>query len=158
MQHCCIYYKRCIFVNLNSRILMSIEELLKLKGVRSTGIRLKLIQVLMNSEYPLQQKEIEERWDEHIDRVTLYRNLKFLTSIGIIHKIEVSEFITSYNVNNLDDAEESSEHLHFHCVDCDKVICMPQHTIDEYKLPEGFMPANKKLIIDGTCKWCNTNG
>ncbi len=136
---------------------MEAINILKQKGVKVTQNRLELVNILEKANNPLNQKDIESRLKEQPDRVTLYRNLKFLVDHEMVHKIEVNGSVTSYSLNrvNLTDGH-NSEHLHFHCSTCNKVICMPQCLIKEYDLPEGFTQQSSKLIVDGTCNLCNT--
>jgi Fur family ferric uptake transcriptional regulator len=81
-----------------------------------------------------------------------------LTEKNVIHKIDVNNSVSIYHINIGDDIYDiKSEHLHFHCVLCDRVVCMPQCNICSFELPKGFTQHKQKLIIDGICKWCNKN-
>jgi Fur family ferric uptake transcriptional regulator len=137
---------------------MQIEKILKAKGIKVTPHRINLVRILLSSDCALQPKEIENKWKGTVDRVTLYRNLKKLTEKNVIHKIEVNELVSTYHINNDSVGNNvESEHLHFHCVLCDRVVCMPQCTVRSYELPNGFTQKRQKLIIEGICKWCNEN-
>ncbi len=135
---------------------MDISRILNSVGLKVTPVRVALMEVLIRSEIPLQQKDIEVSMLEPIDRVTLYRNLKLLTKKNIIHKIEVNDSITTYNIVKANgESIEDEEHPHFHCDTCNKVFCLPGVTINNLTLPSGFEQTSQKLIIDGICKSCN---
>ncbi len=135
---------------------MNFSGFLRDNGIKATRVRIRLLDILYEAQYPIQQKEIERRWGEDIDRVTLYRNLKTLSNLSIIHKIEVSESVTSYKLSSHNYlGKQYAEHAHFHCAVCNKVICMPQYKVGEYQMPEGFKQIKSKIIIEGVCKWCN---
>ncbi len=134
----------------------TVTHILKKKGVRVTQNRVDLLDILNDAQHPLNQKDIEERLSVKPDRVTLYRNLRFFVDHKIIHKIEVNDSLTSYSLNRtFIEEEHSEEHLHFYCSVCHKVICMPQLSIKEYDLPEGFSQQSSKLIVNGICNICN---
>ncbi|SMO60407.1 Fur family transcriptional regulator, ferric uptake regulator [Saccharicrinis carchari] len=133
-----------------------VSKMLREKGIRITQNRLQLLDVFIGARHPINQKEIEDRLREIPDRVTLYRNLRFFVKHNIIHKIEVNDSLTTYSLNRIHvDANHTSEHLHFYCNICNKVVCMPQYSIKKYDLPEGFRQQSSKLIVNGTCDVCN---
>lgn len=136
---------------------MNIPEALKIKGIKVTQFRIRLLEVLESAKYPMQQKEIEELWGFNLDRVTLYRTLKSFSEKGIIHKIEVNESVTSYKLASINtESDEYIDHAHFHCSICGKVICLPQCEVKRFELPEGFEQIRGKVIIEGVCKFCNS--
>lgn len=135
---------------------IAVAQILKKNGIRVTQNRVELLNILNDARYPVNQKDIEERLRVTPDRVTLYRNLKFFVDENIIHKIEINGSLTSYSLNRITlDEGHSAEHLHFYCSICHKVICMPQHGIKKYELPQGFSQQSSKLIVNGICNICN---
>jgi len=138
---------------------MTANSILKEKGIKITQNRLELLEVLEKSENPINPKEIEKQLNISLDRVTLYRNLKFFVDNKIVHKIEVNGSITTYSLNRsiLNKAHSNSEHLHFHCNLCDGVTCMPQCKIKEHDLPKGFVQQSSQLIVNGICNVCSKN-
>jgi len=153
MQQCCIYFEKYIILAFYKALIMNIEEFLKSKGIKSTSIRTRLLEILDSSNYPVSYREIDASIGNDFDRVTLYRNLKFLSDKKIIHKIDVNETNTSYNITK---EGKFIDHPHFYCQQCEKVICLPQNTIDKIYLPDGFEQKSQKFIINGTCNLCNT--
>ncbi len=123
------------------------------RDIKATTSRIQLLTLLTKYPNPLQTKEIEEKWDAKIDRVTLYRTLKTLVEKNIIKKIEVNESITCYKF--IDYESVKSPHAHFHCNNCDKVICLHDYKNETKPLPDGFIQSNTNIIIEGICNNCN---
>ena len=133
-----------------------VAQILKKNRIRVTQNRVELLNILNDAQHPLNQKDIEELLSATPDRVTLYRNLRFFVDRKIIHKIEVNGSLTSYSLNRAHVVDgHSAEHLHFYCSICHKVICMRQHGIKKYELPQGFIQQSSKLIVNGICNICN---
>ncbi len=124
------------------------------RDIKATSSRIQLLNVLASNPNPMQCKEIENQWDSKIDRVTLYRTLKTLVDKEIIKKIEINENITCYNF--LSQESTKTEHAHFHCQKCDKVICLMDYKNEPKPLPEGFIQLKTNVIIEGICKNCNS--
>nr|WP_321407324.1 transcriptional repressor [uncultured Carboxylicivirga sp.] len=131
---------------------MGANEFLSEFGLSRTAIRTKLVQILMDANEALSSKEIEAFLDDNIDRVTLYRTIKLFEEKKLIHKIVVDEQITKYRLIK---PNKNTEHPHFHCVRCDKVVCLPDTPLPCCDLPEGFSVSNQNTIIEGTCQKCN---
>ena len=137
---------------------MDIADFLNKNKIKATSTRVQLLEILSSNPYPLQAKEIEEKWDSKIDRVTLYRTLKTLVAKNIIHKIEVNELITCYNFFNPEEIEDHNpDHAHFHCNKCEKVICLHDYVNETKPLPNGYIQSKTNIVIEGVCKFCNTN-
>ncbi|MCU4163161.1 Fur family transcriptional regulator [Carboxylicivirga caseinilyticus] len=131
---------------------MEANDFLSEFGLSRTAIRTKLVQILMDANEALSSKEIEAFLDDNIDRVTLYRTIKLFEEKKLIHKIVVDEQITKYRLIK---PNKNTEHPHFHCVRCDKVVCLPDTPLPCCDLPEGFSVSNQNTIIEGTCQKCN---
>ncbi len=125
------------------------------RDIKATPSRIQLLDLLLQNHNPMQTKEIEHKWNSDVDRVTLYRTLKTLVEKNIIQKIEVNENITCYNF--IDFETENSEHAHFHCNNCNKVICLHEYKNETKPLPDGFISSKTNIIIEGICKKCNSH-
>ncbi len=137
---------------------MNFYTLLNNNQIKATSTRIHLLEILANSPQPMQAKEIEKKWDSKIDRVTLYRTLKTLVEKKIIHKIEINEYITCYNFIGISSKSyEESDHAHFHCSVCDKVICLHNYKYETKPLPGGYIQSTTNVIIEGICILCNKN-
>jgi Fur family transcriptional regulator, ferric uptake regulator len=134
-----------------------ITDLLKSKGLNVTEIRRQLVALLFTPGSALTQKEIEEELEQElgsVDRVTLYRNLRILMEKQVIHQITIDAQTVKYKLAG---AHKKTDHPHFHCSCCDKLLCMPQVKIAENMLPGGFVIKSSQLIIEGLCDLCNAS-
>ena len=133
-----------------------ITEILKRNNVTVTEIRRQVIALLLEPGMALTQKEIEialEEMSGSVDRVTLYRTIKVLLKHQVIHKITIDEQTIKYK---LAEVHKKSDHPHFHCASCDKLVCMPQIQIEQNILPDGYLMQSSNLVIEGVCAICNT--
>ena len=133
----------------------TISALLKSKGLNTTEIRRQLISLLISPGTALTQKEIEEALEAEmgsVDRVTLYRNIRVLLKKHLIHQIPIDAQTVKYKLAG---KYKKVDHPHFHCSHCDKLLCLPQVTIEEDMLPEGYIIESSQLIIEGICAMCN---
>ncbi len=121
-------------------------------GLSRTAIRTKLLEILYIAEEALSSKEIESKLDDDVDRVTLYRTIKLFEEKKIIHKIVIDDQVTKYKLIN---SQKGKEHPHFHCTECDKVLCLPDTPLPSCKLPDGFSIQAQSTIVEGTCQNCN---
>ncbi|MBS2096898.1 Fur family transcriptional regulator [Carboxylicivirga linearis] len=131
---------------------MKPEDILAKHGLSRTSIRTKLIQILAEAHEALSSKEIEQQLDDNVDRVTIYRTIKLFEDKGLIHKIVVDEQSTKYRLIR---ENKSTDHPHFHCIKCDKVVCLPDTPLPCCDLPQGFRVSTQNTIIEGTCQKCN---
>jgi len=134
---------------------MLVNELLKSKGLNVTDIRRRVLIALMQPGRALTQKELEEELERQlgqVDRVTLYRTIRVLLEKGIIHQIPIDAQLVKYKLAG---EHKKSDHPHFHCSCCNKLVCMPQLNIKQNMLPGGFTMQTVSLVIEGVCPQCN---
>ncbi len=132
-----------------------IYELLKSKSLNVTDIRRRVMMVLMQPGRALTQKELEEELEKQlgqVDRVTLYRTIRVLLGKGIIHQIPIDAQLVKYKLAG---DHKKSDHPHFHCSCCNRLVCMPQLNIQQDMLPGGFTLQSVSLVIEGMCPQCN---
>ena len=67
---------------------MTISEDLQGRGLRATPFREELLSLLRAEGLPLSHQEIQGRFREKVDRVTLYRNLELLRTHGLVHQVQ----------------------------------------------------------------------
>lgn len=123
-------------------------------GLSGTTIRKQIISCLWGDGVALTQKEIEERLPGDPDRVTLYRTLKLFAEKGIVHKIVIDEATQKYKLAG---RFRKSDHAHFYCIQCHKILCMPQLNVDLKGLPSGFRFQSARVVVEGTCDFCASN-
>lgn len=136
-------------------MMKTIEKVLAAKQVRVTAMRLLIYKCLAAKEIAVTLRDIENAF-EKVDRTTLYRTIKTFEKKDIVHQIDDGTGIAKYalcetgckcNINK-------DLHVHFHCNNCEKTICLPDHKIPSIKVPNDFVAENINLVIKGVCKSC----
>jgi len=127
-------------------------DYIKSFGLSGTLIRKQIIGCLWGDGVALTQKEIEESLPGVPDRVTLYRTLKLFAEKGIVHKIVIDEDTQKYKLAG---RFRKNDHAHFHCIKCNKLLCMPQLNVDLKGLPSGFRYQSALLVVEGICDCCS---
>ncbi len=93
---------------------------------------------------------------EHIDRATLYRNLRTFEQNGLVHHIDDGTGITKYALCSDDCTTDRHQdtHVHFHCTSCGTTTCLPDTQIPVVDLPSDYEAGYYELLIKGTCAAC----
>lgn len=133
---------------------MEASVILKMNACRVTQHRLDVLNYFMQSKIALTQGDLEDKFKNKIDRVSLYRMLHSFSEKKILCKLVDSKGTLSYvfDKHSLDNKDHI--HPHYKCKSCNDVIELPE-------LPESYMKQLKKLNIDelnilaeGTCDEC----
>jgi len=132
-----------------------LEHILVAHSLRKTPLRYKILSVLKNAVHALSQPEIEDKIEEDLDRITVYRTLKSFEEKGIIHRV-FDIWGTAKFAFSLPSAEhqDSSEHLHFNCTKCKHVFCLQSYSLPQLNFPQGFKPVQVSLSAQGLCREC----
>ncbi len=135
---------------------MDFRGILKTSDLSLTKSRLRLLDVLEEACIPLSEKDIEARMGQSCNRTTIYRNLNVMAGKGIVQRI-LSDDSVKYKLSVCINAEDKkmSEHIHFQCRSCNRVICLEDLRIKDYVLPEGYSKIENQFLIVGICKECN---
>jgi len=134
---------------------MDFSELIKSNQLSITRSRLLLIKILYETDYPLSGKEIEEIIRGGCDLATIYRNLSAFTEKGLVQRI-LSDEAVKYKISS--DSKENhkkTDHVHFECSKCHKLICMEDLRVKDYNLPQGYSKIENQFLILGICNHCN---
>jgi Fur family ferric uptake transcriptional regulator len=51
--------------------------------------------------------------------------------------------------------EHHDDHAHFHCVKCEKTVCLEDTTLPAVTIPSGFKVEEKHMVLSGTCDACS---
>ena len=124
-------------------------DILRHHGLHQTPVRVLLVTLFNEAQRPLSVKEIEELLPQKQDRVTLYRTLKLFVEKKIVNRIEVSDSLAAYRMN------EDDKHMHFYCTCCNAVYCLPQMPVVPVDVPDGFVVYENKFVVNGVCSHCN---
>ncbi|MCX2474382.1 transcriptional repressor [Pedobacter sp. MC2016-05] len=133
------------------------EDLLLKNGLKRTGARLQVLDVLTHRNSATSQPYLENVIGKDIDRVTLYRILKTFEEKGIIHRILDKQGTANYAIcsSSCTENHHHDEHVHFNCNNCLRVYCLDDVKIPSLKIEKGFKIEDMNLIVSGICKDCN---
>jgi len=135
-----------------------ITTTLKTKGIRPTAMRSLVYQELAKQDTAVALTDIELAFTK-ADRTTLYRTVKTFEEKGIVHQIDDGTGISKYALcePGCNCEIENDLHLHFHCSNCDKTVCLTEHKIPQISLPEGYVAEDVNLVVKGICSDCSGN-
>jgi Fe2+ or Zn2+ uptake regulation protein len=130
-------------------------ERLREKGYKLTTPRRKIIEVLYRLGQRASAREIHSALHQKgpaISLDTVYRNLRLLAEIGVVHQISLQ----SGAVFEL--ANDGHHHHHLICIDCDKVVCIPycpeSCTYQKQAAEAGFEVLGHTFELYGRCSDC----
>lgn len=131
------------------------EFKLAAKGVKSTAMRLLVMEVLSKQEAAISLSQLEQSL-EKADRITLYRTLKTFEVKKIIHSIDDGTGAIKYALC-VEGCECHPEdlHVHFHCSKCKRTYCLTDNIIPAINLPQKFVLEEINLVIKGLCENCS---
>ncbi len=109
-----------------------------------------------NKSHPTADEIYEEarKLDPHISRGTVYRNLNLLVDNGSLIRVSVPDAADHYD-------STLSDHYHFHCIKCGRVMDVPDFNPSEVFLLEekmtklGFKSIKHKIVFEGLCPDCS---
>ena len=135
---------------------MTPETLLLDHGLSRTKTRMNILDVLMYSSAPMSGKDICRSLTIKCDKSTVYRTLNSLLEKQMLQRVIIDHEV-KYSLRDKHHANESkdSDHVHFKCMKCEKVICMTELLVKDYALPDGFIKEENQFLILGSCKECH---
>ncbi|MFT7231810.1 MAG: Fur family ferric uptake transcriptional regulator [Cyclobacteriaceae bacterium] len=131
-------------------------DILKHHNLRITDCRLDVLDFFISAGFAIATKDLEDAFTNY-DRVTLYRTLNSFVKKGVIHAIPDDSGFARYGVchDTCSPEDHKHDHMHFKCTSCGTIECIADHHVPEVVIP-GYLIANIELIINGTCKDCNS--
>ncbi len=150
----------------NGPVTVSDEELhttaaqrLRTSGLRYTGSRRAVVEVLATTDRPLTIPEILQA-DASLAQSSAYRNLTELINAGVVHRI-----ISGDEYSHFELAEDlTSHHHHLVCTHCGRVADVTlsdavETTLDaalaKVAAAQGFEPEHHRLDVIGRCGDCS---
>lgn len=135
-----------------------VAQRLRGEGLRYTGSRRRVVEVLAATDRPLTMPELLEQSDD-LAQSSAYRNLTELISAGVVHRIVSGDEFSHFEL-----AEDlTSHHHHLVCTRCGRVT---DFTVDDdleaaldaaleaAARRQGFEPEHHRLDVGGTCADC----
>ncbi len=134
---------------------MNTETLLHNHGLSRTRSRVNILNILDKSATPLSGKEICSILPEKCDKSTVYRTLNALFERKMIQRIIVDHEV-KYVLRGGDAPGEGhySDHIHFKCSRCERLFCLTELEVKDYKLPRGFTKEENQFLVIGRCNEC----
>jgi Fur family ferric uptake transcriptional regulator len=87
-----------------------------------------------------------------VDRVTVYRVLDWLVSLGLAHRIAGEDRTWRFLATH---GEAHATHAHFMCSRCGRTVCLDEVAVPPaVKVPRGFEPSHVELNVKGVCAAC----
>jgi Fur family ferric uptake transcriptional regulator len=132
-------------------------QVLKERRLRRTSSRSAILGLFLRSARALSYGDLEKNLSATYDRVTVYRTLKTFLDKGVIHKVLDDAGTLKYALCNEDCtlAVHHHDHVHFKCIKCGQTSCLEGVAIPLIQLPEGFVPGEMSLLIQGECNRCH---
>ena len=124
-------------------------------GERLTAPRTAVLAVLLEARRALTHHEIESALGPGIpvDRVTVYRVLDWLVTLGLAHRIPGEDRTWRFGASR---DPSHGPHAHFTCSRCGKTVCLDGvATPPDVKVPRGFVPQKVELTVQGLCASCH---
>ncbi|MBP6859224.1 MAG: transcriptional repressor [Candidatus Magasanikbacteria bacterium] len=128
--------------------------ILKKGKLKSTGARLKLMDILKHAKKPLSVSDIFVLLkDKKADKVTLYRNVEALAELGVLKQIRLKDRQAYYEL------VEKNHHHHIICSSCGKIKdiskCAVQIINNSFLSSVGFAKLTEhSLEFFGVCSVC----
>lgn len=131
-------------------------KLLKAKGYKLTVQRQQIIEALRHTGSRVSARDVHAvlgKINPTISMDTIYRNLRLLTEIGVVHQISLQSG-TVYEL-----ADDKHHHHHLVCIGCEKVVCIPYCPeplgYTEQANAEGFQVLGHSFEVYGRCAACS---
>jgi Fe2+ or Zn2+ uptake regulation protein len=134
---------------------LNLLDALKDKGFKLTVQRRRIIETLRQLGGRVSARDIHQalrKKNPSLSLDTVYRNLRLLTEIGLVHQISLQ----SGAVFEL--ADDRRHHHHLVCIDCEKVACIeycPEFpAYSDHAASEGFTVLGHIFEVYGRCTEC----
>ncbi len=133
------------------------SQLLHSAGLRNTKARKIVLQVLSRADRPLSHQEIAGHPETgSLERVTLYRTLTTLRKAGLLHRVRGIDGVWRFRSHHANSGKCGGNHIHFMCLECNEMSCLPEQPLPWVKEPEGAEIFGKQLVVYGRCARCKS--
>lgn len=133
------------------------KHILAHHGLRLTQSRAEILDIFLENDSALSQREIEDQMQTHCDRVTIYRTLSSFLDRGILHKVLDDSGAMKY-ARCPDGCEvgvaHQHDHVHFKCNSCEETLCIEEVRLPVLHLPKGYTLEKVNVLMQGLCPKC----
>ena len=134
------------------------RSVLRNAGMRCTAARIAVVQCLDAADSPMTPVGMVSALCEYgFDKSTIYRSLTELNEAGVVARLDLGDAVRRFELLS-PDRDGASEHPHFMCMDCGKVVCMSGFDVElkgrsrKARAP-GVM---SEVLVRGHCHECAT--
>jgi len=131
------------------------REMLRTAGLRCTASRVAVLQHLSTADVPLSHADVSAVLvPQGYDKSTLYRCLVEMADAGLLSRLDLGDHAWRFELRE-SQQEDNSDHPHFMCVDCGKVSCLSEVSIQLPKGQETKIPGKvTEILLKGYCVEC----
>lgn len=129
--------------------------LLHTNGLSRTRNRVSILDTLYSARIPMSGKEICNSMSERCDISTVYRTLNSLFEKKLVQRIIIDHEV-KYALASVhpEEGQQRKDHIHFKCSVCDRLFCLKENLVDDFKLPDGFIREENQFLVIGRCDKC----
>jgi Fur family ferric uptake transcriptional regulator len=132
-----------------------IRARIRAAGLRATPGRVATLRVLLDASAPRTHGEVvAELQALGLDRATVYRNLIDLTEAGLLFRSDHGDHAWRFEAS----APHARDHVHFVCVDCGDVSCLPGVDVSvsgRRGVPRSVQSREVEVQLRGRCDACS---
>jgi Fur family ferric uptake transcriptional regulator len=134
------------------------REALSGAKLRRTSCRLAVLQHLSRMIGPVTHADVADKLvPEGYDKSTIYRSLIELSDAGIANRLDLGDHVWRFELRG-EETHKSIDHPHFTCVDCGKIMCLPEVKVDigvnkGSKAPAAVFQVTE-VLLKGHCGAC----
>jgi Fur family ferric uptake transcriptional regulator len=132
------------------------RALLKDHSLSITDGRLRILELFLRAGGAMSHADVEKAGGAAFDRVTVYRTLQSFVEKGLLHTIPTAENNVRYALcsDTCSEHQHQDDHVHFVCNNCGKTVCLDHVSVPSVQLPQGFVPGQVQVIVNGVCDAC----
>ena len=136
------------------------EATIRATGSRLTQPRVAVLAALKAADHAVSHLDVAHALAKHhpIDRVTVYRVLEWLMTMGIAHRVADDDRVWRFMLTTgttTRKADAHHQHAHFTCNDCGQIFCLNEVSPKlPVKVPAGFKTIDFDLKLRGRCAQC----
>lgn len=141
---------------------MLVNDLLTSRKLRQTEPRRSVLEAFQEKTgRAISTKELIQKFDSKIDKVTLYRTLHTFEDSGLIHRIYDDSGLEKYALcvgtcsEHDDHSHHTHAHLHFKCEKCLETECISDFLPPKFELPRGYQTKQANFVLIGYCARCS---
>ena len=127
--------------------------MLKEAGLRPTSARQRVLSSLQTAGRALSHRDLVDLLSG-LDRVTIFRSLKNLKKVRLVHSVQGIDRMLRYFINPAEKRRCPGGHPHFLCQKCGGMFCLTDQDMPMVNVPSGAEVHGKQFLVYGVCPSC----